>query len=365
MALLFLQKKGAVNIATYETKRKCVEMAKRGSSYREIYNKYMNDGSMSFRSFCRRMPEWREKVKVDEQTLEKANLSYRFAPYASTVQINGNGEIVQAWIKQRTEDRLEEILEAIRQHIPPAKIEPAEYAPSDRMLELPLFDMHFGIADLNFYMGILQQILAVITARHWDKIVVFVGQDLFHNDSVASGTTTKGTLIEKVDMYKAVGDAEAFYFNIIEAAIENSNSVEVIYTPGNHDRTVGWMFTRILKQRYQDIVDDTIKDRKVVWWNGCFIGVTHGEKKNDTAGGLRGKFTMEFPVLFATAKVREIHAGHLHREGEQDEYGVQIRRVACGNMSDTWTEENGFKSIKRFMLFEWAPGRLKSIHYLE
>ena len=340
-------------------------MARRGSSYREIYNKYINDGSMSFRSFGRRMAEWRKKIQIDEQTLEKANLAYKFAPYASTVQVSGSGEIIQAWVKQKTEDRIEEVLEAIRTFIPPAKVEPAEYAPSDRMLEIPLFDMHFGIADINFYYGILQQILAIIGERHWDKIVIPVGQDLFHNDSVAEGKTTKGTLIEKVDMEKAVDDAETFYFNIIDAAIKNSNSVEVIYSPGNHDRTTGWMFSKILKQRYPDIVDTKIKDRKMVWWNGCFIGITHGEKKNDSADGLRGKFTMEFPAMFAAANIREIHTGHLHREGERDEYGVQIRRVACGNMSDTWTEENGFKSIKRFMLFEWAPGRLKSIHYVE
>lgn len=325
----------------------------------------MNDGSMSFRSFARRMAEWRKKIRIDEKTLDSANLAYRFSPYASTVQVNGKGQMVQAWIKQSTEDRIEEVLEAIKHYIPPAKVEPAVYVPAESMLEVPLFDMHFGIADYKFYEGMLAQIVGIITSRRWDKIVIPVGQDLFHNDSIANGTTTKGTLIEKVDLYKAVEDAEKFYFNIIDASIENSNTVEVVYSPGNHDKTVGWMFSRILKHRYGDIVDDTVKERKAVLWKDCFIGFTHGEKKNDTANGLRGKFTMEFPLEFASAKVREIHAGHLHSESERDEYGIQIRRVACGNKSDTWTDEQGFKSIKRFMLFDWAPGRLRAIYYIE
>lgn len=349
----------------YEVKRKCVELAKQGEPYRKIYEFYIKQYStMSFRSFCRRCPEWKEKVAEDEKTMEAANLAYKFAPHASTVQVNGKGEVIQAWIKQHAEDRVEEILEAIKSYTPVAEIKPKEYEESDFMLEIPLFDMHFGIADLAYYEETLQEILAIVTSRHWDKIVIPVGQDLFHNDSVVDGKTTKGTLIEKVNLKKAVEDAEAFYFNLIDTAIKSANGVQVIYSPGNHDKTVGWMFSRILKTRYGDIVDDSVVERKAIWWNGCFIGLTHGDKKNDSANGLRGNFTMEFPALFAMAKVREIHAGHLHNEISKDEYGVKIRHLSTGNKDDDWTVTEGFKSQKRFMLFEWMPNRLKSIHYV-
>ena len=172
-------------------------------------------------------------------------------------------------------------------------------------------------------------------------------------------------MIEKVDLKQAFLDAKAFYFNLIEAAIENANSVEVIYTAGNHDKTVGWLFAQLLKERFGDIVDDSTRDRKAVLWNGCFIGITHGDKGNDTAAGLRGKFTKEFPALYAEAKIREIHVGHLHRESEsRDEYGIQIRRLCTKNKDDEWTDEQGYMSQKRFMLFEWMPNKLKSIHYV-
>lgn len=342
-----------------------VLLATQGTKYKDLYEQFVKKNSaMSFNTFRRKMVDWKQKYKDDVEILEAANLAYKFVPHASTVQVNGKGEILQAWIKQQANDRTEEILEAIKANIQPADVKPAKYEPSDRMLEIPLFDMHFGIAFLEFYAEMLAQILAIIEERRWDKIVILVGQDLFHNDSVANGITTKGTLIEKVDLQRAVEDAEKFYFRIIDAAIANSNSVEVIYTQGNHDKTVGWMFSRILKQKYHDIVDDTIKNRKAVLWKRCFIGFTHGEKKNDTPQGLRGKFTIEFPVQFAEADVREIHTGHLHRES-CDEFGVVVRRMACGNMNDSWTDEEGYKSIKRFMLFEWAPGRLKAIHYIQ
>ena len=349
----------------YEIKRKCVSLASKGKPYKEIYNEYIKQyGTMSFRSFSRRMLEWKEKMVEDEKTIEAANLAYKFAPHASTVQVNGKGEVIQAWIKQHTENRIEELLEALRDNTPIAQVQPKVIDGADGMLEIPLFDMHFGIADLDYYRDTLAEILAIVGSKHWDRIVIPVGQDLFHNDSITKGITTKGTLIEKVDLKKAVYDAKTFYFNLIDTALQYANEVSVMYSPGNHDKTVGWLFVQILKERYGDIVDDSLAERKAVWWNGCFIGITHGDKHTDNVNGLRGKFTMEFPALFATAKVREIHAGHLHREDSRDEYGVQVRRMSSGNKDDDWTTEEGYKSQKRFMLFEWMPNRLKSIHYV-
>ena len=349
----------------YDIRKKCVEQSNEGKSYAQIYHEYIEGfGCMSLRSFKRKILDWKRKVATDTEMLDGANLAYKFAPHASTVQINAKGEVIQAWIKQRTEDRLEELLEAIKDNTPIEHIEPKVIESAEGMLEIPLFDMHFGIADLDYYRNTLDEIVSIVSGKHWDAIVIPVGQDLFHNDSINKGITTKGTLIEKVNLKKAVYDAKTFYYNLIDAAIQHANKVSVIYSPGNHDKTVGWMFVQILKERYGDIVDDSLVERKAVWWNGCFIGITHGDKNTDNVNGLRGKFTMEFPAMFATAKVREIHAGHLHREDSRDEYGVQVRRMSSGNKDDDWTIEEGYKSQKRFMLFEWMPNRLKSIHYV-
>lgn len=349
----------------YDVKRKCVDLANQGKSYAEIYEAYIKPyGAMTLRSFKRRCAEWKTKVVQDDKTLEAANLAYKFAPHASTVQVNGKGEVIQAWIKQHTENRIEELIEAIKDNTPIAQIQPKVIDEAEGMLEIPLFDMHFGIADMDYYRPTLEEILAIVASKHWDRIVIPVGQDLFHNDSIVKGVTTKGTLIDKVDLKKAVYDAKTFYFSLIDTALQCANGVQVMYSPGNHDKTVGWLFVQILKERYGDIVDDSLHERKAVWWNGCFIGITHGDKNTDNVNGLRGKFTMDFPTLFAMAKVREIHTGHLHREDSRDEYGVQVRRMSSGNKDDDWTITEGYKSQKRFMLFEWMPNRLKSIHYV-
>lgn len=351
---------------TYELKRKCVELARSGKTHAEIYDEYIKGHeAMSLRSFRRRIAEWKNKMTDDAEMLDGANLAYKFTPHASTVQVNAKGEVIQAWIKQHTENRIDELLEALRDNTPVVQVSPSKHEQAEGMLEIPLFDMHFGIADLEYYKDTLSEILAIIAGKRWDKIIIPVGQDLFHNDSIVNGVTSKGTLIEKVSLKNAVYDAKTFYFNIIDAAIGNANEVKVIYSPGNHDKTVGWLFVQILMERYgKEIVDDSLAERKAVWWNGCFIGITHGNKKTDTPQGLRGKFTIEFPALFAAAKVREIHTGHLHSESCRDEYGVQVRRMSTGNKDDEWTETEGYKSQKRFMLFEWMPDKLRAIYYV-
>lgn len=343
-------------------KKQCVELANEGVSYRELYRRFRP--AMTERSFKRRMAEWRRKAEEDQALMNAANIGFSYAPRNATVQVNAAGDVERIWFKNTAEDRIEELLSAIKANIEPVEIEPVAGA-ERAMLEIPLYDMHFGVATLDHYRPLLNRVVNLIRSKTWEKIVIPVGQDLFHNDSVSRGVTTKGTPIEQVNMTQAVNDAQAFYYTLIDEATKHASEVSVIYSPGNHDRTVGWMFSKILRARYGSIVDDSIRQIKAVWWERCFIGITHGEKGTDTAAGLRGKFTKAFPLLYATADVREIHCGHLHREGEsRDEYGIQVRRLCTGGKDDAWTQEEGFVSQKRWMLFEWEPGKLKAIHYV-
>ena len=359
------RKEGSILLSANQ-KQACLDMLEKGIPKRQVYETCVKPYSaMTFKSFDKKRFAWKRKLTMDQEKLDAANLAFKFTPHASTVQVNAKGEVERAWIRQHIADQIEQLMAAIKDHTPVASIKAMPCLQASGMLEIPLFDMHFGIADLNYYRQTLAEILGIVTMKHWAKIVIPVGQDLFHNDSIAKGVTTKGTLIEKVDLKKAVLDAKEFYFNLIDEALMSANEVQVIYSPGNHDKTVGWLFAQMLKVRYGDIVEDSVRERKCIWWNGCFIGITHGDKGNDTAAGLRGKFTMDFPALFAASTVREIHVGHLHRESDsRDEYGAQIRRICTKGKTDEWTDEQGYMSQKRFMLFEWMPGRLKSIHYV-
>ena len=350
-----------------EVKKQCCYMREQGLTNRKIYEFYVEqvEHPMTFRSFSTCIKRWTRKIYPDSLTLDSGTYE-GFVAHDATVQVSANGEIVQAWIKQKaSEINVEDFIKAIKENVEPYVYEQKTKAYSSRMLEIPLFDMHWGIAYYDYYEPILEEILQLINSRRWEKIVIPFGQDFFHNDSIVNGQTTKGTEIEKVDMVKAVKDGKKFIYAIIDEAIKNADEVRVLYTPGNHDKSISWMFVQVLLERYGSIVDDSIENRKCITYGNNSIMVTHGNSKKATMKNLAHIFPISFPESFGSATVREVHAGHLHEEADGDIYGVMVRRLSSGGKIDEWSDsEDYLGSHRRFMIFEWGLDKLKSIHYI-
>ena len=359
----------ATKVIPVEVKRRCCEMHAAGMQTKDIYNEYYIknvENPASPDAFRTMINQWRKKTFPDPTTLEYGTYE-GFIAHDATVQVSKTGEIIQAWIKQKAEDfDHEDFLNAIRNSVEPFVYTPVNRADASRMLEIPLFDMHWGVAFLEYYEPVLNEILDIITSRTWDKIVIPFGQDFFHNDSIVNGQTTKGTVIEKVDMIRAVKESKVFIYSLIDTALQCANEVQVMYSAGNHDRSISWMFIQVLLERYgPGIVDDSLEYRKVITYGKNAVMVTHGDSKQATARNLANIFPISFAEEFANANVREVHSGHLHHESEADIYGVMVRRLSSGGKVDGWSDKQDFiGSHRRFMLFEWDENKLKSIHYI-
>ena len=348
-----------------EVKRKCVEMKRGGKTSREIYDSYfvkVHD-RMAYETFKVKLKQWAKMTFADEQTLS-AGTYPGFTAHGATVQVNGHGDIVQAWIKEHADDnQLEELIAAIKENTAPIVYERVEDDTVEpEMLEIPLFDQHFPLDD---HIGVFVELSRIIESKNWEEINVIIGQDLFHNDDMR-GRTSSGRPIEKVDMVKAWELARIFFTSVLKLCIEHSGKVKVIYSKGNHDESMAWAFVQMLKSMFpQAEFNDTFDQRKCISWRNCFIGVTHGHMKKSSMTDLRGQFTIQFPLQFAEATVREIHTGHLHHEEEKDIYGVMVRRLARNGTDDEWSNNEGFVGAnKRFMIFRWKPGRLAGIDFI-
>ena len=352
-----------------EVKKTCCEMKADGRTIREIYDTYfkLESGSQAtYNSFRSMIHRWAKKQWADDTTL-KCGTYEGFIAHDATVQVSKSGEIIQAWIKQKADDfDPTDFIEAIRESVEPFVYDTKTYNNSNRMLEIPLFDMHWGVAFMDYYKPVLADLLYLVNSRTWDKIVIPFGQDFFHNDSIINGQTTKGTVIEKVDMIRAVKEAKTFMYALIDTAIHQANEVKVVYSAGNHDRSTSWMFMQVLLERYgSSVVDDTLEYRKVIAYGKNSIMITHGDSKQATAKNLAHIFPISFPEEFANANVREVHAGHLHHEAEADIYGVMVRRLCSGGKVDNWSNKEDFIGThRRFMVFEWDQHKLASIHYI-
>lgn len=353
-----------------KVKKECCRLKQEGLTSRQIYDDYyVNEiaNPCTHRTFRRMLLAWENQVFPDDTTLECGTYE-GFVAHNATVQVSNTGKIVQAWIKQKATDfDIYDLAKALRENVEHYQYKPQCDESADRMLEISLFDMHWGISFLEDYKSVLDEVLYYIHSRHWDRIVIPFGQDFFHNDSIVNATTTKGTVIDKVDMTRAVKEGRTFITAIIDAAIENANEVRVIYSPGNHDRSVTWMFMQVLLERYgPEIVDDSMEYRKVFTYGKNAIMVTHGDSKTATAKNLSNIFAISYPKEFAQATTREVHAGHLHHEKEGDIFGVMIRRLSTGTAVDDWSNRQDYVGThRRFMLFEWDRSSLKSIHYVE
>ena len=352
-----------------QVKKTCCQMRTEGRDLREIYNDYYvvnTDSPAKFDSFRRMMQNWMLQRYPDDITLECGTYE-GFTAHDATVQVSKSGEIIQAWIKQKASDiDPEEFIEAIRGKVEKFDYKPTERFNATRMLEIPLFDMHWGVAFMDYYEPVLNELLDLITSRKWDKIVIPFGQDFFHNDSVVKGETTKGTPIEKVDMIRAVKEGQKFMYALIDTAIKSANEVDVIYSAGNHDRSTAWMFMQVLLERYgPSVVDDSFEERKVISYGSNAVMITHGDSKRATARNLAHIFPILFAEEFAKANVREVHAGHLHHESEADIFGIMVRRLSSGGKVDDWSNKEDFIGThRRFMVFEWDQKKLASIHYI-
>lgn len=352
-----------------QVKKECCRLRAEGKSYREIYRDYFvptTDSAMAYETFRHKVHGWMQKQLPDDTTLQCGTYD-GFTAHDATVQVSKTGEIVQAWIKQKASGLdPEEFIAAIRESVEPFVYTPRQCAIADRMLEIPLFDMHWGVAFMDYYEPVLNELLDLITSKTWDKIVIPFGQDFFHNDSIVDGKTTKGTPIEKVDMVRAVREGRSFMYTLIDTALQCANKVEVLYSAGNHDMSTSWMFMQVLLERYGEaVVDDSLEYRKVVTYGKNSIMLTHGDSKQATAKNLAHIFPISFATEFANADVREVHAGHLHHEAEADIFGVMVRRLSSGGKVDGWSDKQDFVgSHRRFMVFEWDSVKLKSIHYI-
>ena len=351
-------------------KRECCRLKEEGCPAKQIYEEYYSkqvDEPCTLSAFKRTLRRWVKRTYPDDTTLECGTYE-GFTAHNATVQVSKNGEIVQAWIKQKANDfDIDELVMSLKGGVVPYEYVPKMVETADRLLEIPLFDMHWGISYFEDYESVLNRLLDLIHSKHWDRIVIPFGQDFFHNDSIINPVTTKGTVIEKVDMVRAVKEGRQFITAVIDAALNNSNKTTVFYSPGNHDHSISWLFMQVLLERYgSDVIDDAMEFRKVFTYGKNSVMVTHGNSKQATAKNLPHIFAISFPEEFAQATTREIHAGHLHHEKEGDVFGVMVRRLSSGVKVDNWSDREDYVGAHdRFMVFEWDHDSLRSIHYIE
>lgn len=352
-----------------EVKKHCIKLSEQGKNSREIYTQYYSQHcTTQYSGFRVLLQKWKSKIEADEKLLDSANLGYGYIPHNSTVQVNGSGEIVQAWIKQKASDSMYlQVIDCIKQLRPFEPVKRTVKVQSDRMLEIPFDDAHFGIAFFEDYENTLNDTIDIIEEKPCKAIYIPMGPDLLHTNDMR-GHTNKGTYIGEINVAQAYNDVLRFYFTLIESALKNSEEVYVIYVPGNHSECLSWTIVQVLKIKFPQCIydDDPEEARKIIIYEKVFIGVTHGEELPGNLKDIKNLFMEEHPTEYCNATVKEIHTSHLHTEKDTgDISGCVVRRLSTRVPTDKYHKKHGYTcNNKRFMLFEYSKDRLKSIRYV-
>lgn len=235
---------------------------------------------------------------------------------------------------------------------------------------IPMYDKHFGISDLNHYSHEMNQIATEMAFYSPETTIISLGGDIFHNDSIVHGTTTKGTIIDKVDMIQAIGDFIVYFDTIMEQAVRHSDRIVVVAVAGNHDTTIGYLVAQMLEIKWSNYdkveFDVSFGYRKAIVVDDVFLGFAHGDKARKNIAQL---FANEFPELWGKAHYREVLVGHLHsNKGEKPMYedvmGCMVRQMPSYNKLDDYHTFNGYTmATAQTLTLTYANGTINTINH--
>ena len=271
--------------------------------------------------------------------------------------------------RKPNEINMNELIEAITKKATPVTLPTQRHEKSLESLVIPLSDLHFGVSTYEGMKTYQEKILFELEEHYYKEIHIVILGDTLHSDSMILGTTTKGTRITDIDAVKALEDARMFFDPIIATSTLSSPKVFVHAVAGNHDTTIGYLFTQYLKAYFRNT--DVVFDVELQWRTAfkignVMIGAMHGDMaKNKEALTL----ATEYPELWGTTKERYCFTGHLHHKkttniGALDANGMTLLQQPTPKPADDYEIKNGFTlSKKEIMLYTFSDSFLeKEVH---
>ena len=261
-----------------------------------------------------------------------------------------------------------DVVAQVFEGLTPPEIKILGYEPGNKMLELPIMDLHLGklawgaetgedydmkIAE-QLYRKTVQDILGKLL--HYrvaiEKVVFPVGQDYFHIDNPQNATTA-GTIVDMDTRWEKMFGVGVDLLVWTVEQLRQIAPVEIMYVPGNHDRTLSYCAVYALHAWYRDCesvtVDLSPAARKYIHYGVNLIGFSHGKE------GKRIQHLMqqEQPEAWGATRFREWHLGDLHHEEAMEVGGVKIRRISSLTAADAWHVEKGFRAVRMAQAFVW------------
>ncbi len=287
---------------------------------------------------------------------------------ASTVHLDGEGNLKQLWAKPRkgaAQEKAVEYLLKLAAQIPALPLTPIERKPPASATDLAaiyaLGDSHIGKYASALIGGVQwdRAKAVALTKEALDDLVVNgtptshgvladVG-DYLHACNPA-GTTVKGTTLD-VDgiFHEALIDAHELKKHMVRRMLQHHDHVTVISKQGNHEGSIQFILSMALYEAFCDdprvTVELNAEAVSLFHWGKCLIPIMHGDKKKDRDVSSMLMSDPRKRTSLAEAKLIHAFIGHLHHVDKVKEDGGVIREyVQCLAPADVWHHDHHFIS---------------------
>jgi hypothetical protein len=259
-------------------------------------------------------------------------------------------------------------------------------AASDLLLEISLFDAHFGKRswpeetgadpyDLDIaereYGEALEQLIERTRHHTFREILFPVGNDGINSE--ADGDTTAGTRQDNDGRHIKVFRA---FRRSVTRAIDRLRQVAPVVVktvPGNHDRNAILYLGELLSVQYENTPDVTLDTSPMLAkyheFGRNMLLFTHGSEERHE----------DLPLMMATDQsemwgrtiFREAHVGHLHHtrmnvKAVGEKMGVRVRILPSLCPTDAWSRMRGYvNSLRGGEAFVWdgRHGLVENQHF--
>lgn len=242
-------------------------------------------------------------------------------------------------VRPKTQLSTTDIVQEMYKHVEPIHIQPRGLVSVRDTLVIPLYDLHFGIANTKSMKESLTNLISLVNYGY-KKIIIISGGDIIHSDKVTKSETAKGTVLDPVSMKQAIKDARQFYDVLFRTALESSSNVLHYSITGNHDRDSGYFLNLILEAQYPQI-EHHIGDYRQAFKVGTNTGIMimHGDLATKNAPLL---FAQEYREVWNSTEHHQIISGHFHYDKITEIMGVELIQVGTNKPNDPYESANGY-----------------------
>jgi Icc-related predicted phosphoesterase len=240
----------------------------------------------------------------------------------------------------------------------------------DNLLVVCLYDLHLNKQNYlknegkKDVMQLINNTINLANCVGMEKVLLVVGGDFFNIDNIQKTTFGNTPQDVEVSYENMIREGRKYFIDIVTSIVNKGFSVDVVFIPGNHDKTTLFTFGEMIDIWYRNdenvnVINNELT-RKYYTWGKCLLGLTHGDKATKNLSKL---MALEAKELWGAAEYYEWYIGHTHGQKEiKEEYGIVVRTVSSISGADRWHYENGYIGNRQCLeSFVWNKTKGKLI----